>query len=188
MNKLLLALITKLQAMGYDNRVISAAVANADVESGCGRFVSENLNYSAEALISTFPSTYRNYADVAASDARHPMLIANRVYALKMDNGDYVSGDGWKYRGRGLIQITGKFLYVQYFNWAKTPNADPDLLSTDVNHIVNSAYWYLFVYNRDKFKNAALAEDLNKCRAIVNPALHAYDLFVQKYHYYLGIL
>lgn len=184
MNKLLQLLVTKLQAEGYDKRVVAAAVANADVESSGGKFLSENLNYSEEGLTSTFPSKYRNHLDLATSDARHPMLIANRVYSLEMGNGDFLSGDGWKYRGRGLIQITGKFLYTQYLAWAKIPNADPDLLATDPTHIVNSAYWFLFVYNRDKFKNAALAEDLKQCRSIVNPALRAYDLFVQKYKVY----
>jgi len=183
-NRNIKLLITFLQSKGLDKKVIAAAAANADLESGGGRFLYENLNYSAAALMSTFPSIYKNKPDDAEHDARHPVLIANRVYSQKMGNGDYFSGDGWKYRGRGLIQITGRFLYLQYFKWCGNPSLDPDLLSSDVTHAVNSAYWFLFIYNEDRFKNAALALDLKKCRGIVNPALLNYDVFKTKFDFY----
>src|SRR5690606_35024747 len=69
--------------------------------------VEENLNYSATGLRSVFRK-YFPTDQIAASYARKPVLIANRVYASRMGNGDELSGDGWKYRGRGLIQLTGK--------------------------------------------------------------------------------
>tara|TARA_R110000868_G_C10970396_1_gene769736 strand:+ start:7836 stop:8453 length:618 start_codon:yes stop_codon:yes gene_type:complete len=71
----------------------------------------ENLNYSAQGLLATFPK-YFNYAQAQAY-ARKPEMIANRVYANRMGNGDEASGDGWRHRGANYGQITGKN------NWVK---------------------------------------------------------------------
>lgn len=79
-------------------------------ESGHFRLVSENLNYSADGLKRVFPKYFR---DVDANDYhRQPEKIANRVYSSRMGNGDEASGEGWKFRGRGLIQLTGKSNYI----------------------------------------------------------------------------
>lgn len=78
-------------------------------ESGNFRELEENLNYSADGLLRTFP-THFNKIEVGLY-ARKPERIANRAYANRMGNGNEESGDGWKYRGRGLIQITGKNAY-----------------------------------------------------------------------------
>ena len=83
-------------------------------ESGGLKYVEENLNYSAEGLLKTFPK-YFNKANVG-SYARQPMKIANKVYANRMGNGNEASGDGWKFKGRGLIQLTGRSNYQAYQN------------------------------------------------------------------------
>lgn len=70
----------------------------------------ENLNYSATALLANFHTHFAGPAD-ADKYARRPEKIANRVYSNRMGNGDEASGDGWKFRGRGLIQITGRWNY-----------------------------------------------------------------------------
>jgi putative chitinase len=78
-------------------------------ESGGFRAVVENLNYSAESLAKVFPKYFK---DVDPNDyARQPEKIANRVYGGRMGNGDESTGDGFRYRGRGLIQLTGKNNY-----------------------------------------------------------------------------
>ena len=77
--------------------------------------IEENLNYSAEGLLRTFPKYFKTSAEAAAY-ARKPMQIANRVYANRMGNGDEKSGDGWKYKGRGIIMLTGKSNYKAYQN------------------------------------------------------------------------
>lgn len=74
--------------------------------------VSENLNYSAAGLQVTFPRYFTSMQ--AASYARQPQRIANRAYANRMGNRDEASGDGWRYRGRGLVQITGRDNYAKY--------------------------------------------------------------------------
>ena len=74
----------------------------------------ENLNYSAEGLVRTWPSRFT--AEKAKEYARQPEKIANCVYANRMGNGDEASGDGWRYRGRGLIMLTGKTQYLSYEN------------------------------------------------------------------------
>lgn len=82
-------------------------------ESGGFTAVRENLNYSAKGLMTTFKK-YFPTEELAKEYERKPERIANRVYANRMGNGPESSGDGWKYRGRGLIQLTGKFNYTKF--------------------------------------------------------------------------
>ena len=70
----------------------------------------ENLNYSSDGLMRVWPSRFPSLA-VASKYHRNPRLIANKVYSSRMGNGDESSGEGWKYRGRGLKQLTGKDNY-----------------------------------------------------------------------------
>ena len=84
----------------------AAFLAQVAHESARLSALEENLNYSAEALIKVFPRYFPTLR-AAASYARQPQKIASKVYANRLGNGDEASGEGWKYRGRGLIQITG---------------------------------------------------------------------------------
>lgn len=85
--------------------------AQAAHESAQFKLVRENLNYSSEGLLRTFPKYFKTAADAAAY-ARQPVKIGNRVYANRMGNGNEASGDGYKFRGRGFFQITGKENYT----------------------------------------------------------------------------
>lgn len=105
-------------------------------ETGGFKVFEESLNYSAGGLLRTFPR-YFNQA-TALEYERKPIKIANRVYANRMGNGDEASGDGWKYRGRGAIQLTGKNNYTLF-------GKDPDSVSTEF--AFESA---LFFFNQNK--------------------------------------
>jgi len=88
-------------------------LAQCGHESGGFKAVSENLNYSAKGLRGTFGKYFPTDA-LAASYERKPEKIANKVYSSRMGNGDEASGEGWKYRGRGYIQLTGKSNYTKF--------------------------------------------------------------------------
>lgn len=107
-------------------RYFMAQVAH---ESGGFVHLEENLNYSAGALLSVWPHHFT--ADIVDQYAHNPVKIANRAYANRDGNGDEASGDGWKYHGRGLIQITGKSNYTQLSTHMGLGNelvATPELL------------------------------------------------------------
>lgn len=115
------AVLDEWEARGLpDNRWLAYILATPMIETG-GKFepISENLNYSADGLVRTFPKYFT--PQVAVSYARQPVKIANRAYANRMGNGDEASGDGWKYRGRGLCQITGHDNY-KLFGIADDPD------------------------------------------------------------------
>jgi putative chitinase len=88
----------------------AAFLAQLAHESGQLRRVQENLNYAWDGLRKVFPRHFRSDAEAQAYD-RQPERIANRVYANRMLNGDEASGDGWRFRGRGPIQVTGRENY-----------------------------------------------------------------------------
>lgn len=83
-------------------------------ESGYLKSTEENLNYSAEGLLKTFPKYFNS--ETAKEYARKPEMIANRVYANRMGNGNEASGDGWRYKGRGYIQLTFRSNYEAFNN------------------------------------------------------------------------
>ena len=110
-------------------------------ESGGFKTFSENLNYSAKGLRKTFGKYFKTDLD-AQMCARQPQRIANRVYANRMGNGDASSGDGWKYRGRGALQLTGKDNYQAFAHYVKRPDImeNPDLVATEL--AFESALWF----------------------------------------------
>jgi putative chitinase len=104
-------------------------LAQCGHESGGFKAIQENLNYSADGLKKIFPKYFPG--NLNESYARQPEKIASRVYASRMGNGDETSGEGFKFRGRGYIQLTGK---SNYTNFAKFIGEDtvtnPDLVAT----------------------------------------------------------
>lgn len=99
-------------------------------ESGGFKVVYENLNYSADALKTTFPKYFPE--PLNESYARSPAKIGARVYANRMGNGDEASNDGYTFRGRGYIQLTGKSNYADFGKTVRAETvANPDLVATD---------------------------------------------------------
>lgn len=100
----------------------------------------ENLNYSATGLLTTFSKYFKDVA-TAAEYAKQPERIANKVYSQRMGNSDEQSGDGWKYRGRGCLQITGKHNYELFFtSIGLAPDTNPDLVAGIYSLV--SAGWF----------------------------------------------
>lgn len=99
-------------------------------ESGGFRLVQENLNYSAKGLVGTFKKYFANEA-FAKPYERKAEKIANRVYGNRMSNGDEASGDGWKFHGRGYIQLTGRDNYTRFAKFiGEDTVSNPDLVAT----------------------------------------------------------
>jgi putative chitinase len=96
-----------------NSKRIAAFLAQTAHESGGFTAVKENLNYGAKGLMGTFKKYFTN-EEIAKQYERQPEKIANRVYANRMKNGDEASGDGFKFRGRGLIQLTGRDNYTRF--------------------------------------------------------------------------
>ena len=92
---------------------IASFIAQCAHESGEFRFLTENLNYKAESLLKVFPKYFKDMGTAKAYEKK-PEKIANKIYADRMGNGNEASGDGWRYRGRGLIQLTGKTNYTWF--------------------------------------------------------------------------
>ena len=115
-------------------------LAQCGHESGGFRLTQENLNYSAKGLMGIFKKYFPTQA-LADAYARKPEKIANRVYGGRMGNGPEATGEGFKFRGRGYIQLTGKSNYAA-FDLAVADDilANPDLVST--KHALASAAWF----------------------------------------------
>ena len=98
-------------------------------ESGNFRYLQENLNYPASSLTRSWPSLFP--ASIAESYAMKPEKIADRAYGNRMGNGTEASGDGWKYHGRGYIQLTGKANYTDFAKYiGEDTVSNPDLVAT----------------------------------------------------------
>jgi putative chitinase len=115
--------------------------AQTNHESGGFAKFTENLNYGAKGLRGIFGKYFPTDA-MAVAYERKPEKIANKVYASRMGNGPESSGDGWKYRGRGALQLTGKDNYQALATYLGKPEimSNPDLVATD--YIFESAIWF----------------------------------------------
>ena len=115
-------------------------LAQCGHESGGFRLTQENLNYSAKGLMGTFKKYFPTQA-LADAYARQPQKIANKVYGGRMGNGLEATGEGFKFRGRGYIQLTGKQNYTA-FDLAVEDDilSNPDLVSS--KHALSSAAWF----------------------------------------------
>lgn len=128
---------------------VAAFLAQTAHESGGYKALKENLNYRAETLSKVWPRYFP--PDVAQQYAHNQEAIANRAYANRMGNGDEASGDGFRYCGRGLIQLTGKQNYTKFAESIETPVEDiPEFLGT-FEGAIQSGCWFWESNNLNQF-------------------------------------
>jgi len=140
----------------FDRFGISSALQQAAFIGQCGhecghfKILEENLNYRAETLMKLWPKRFPT-KEIADQYARQPRKIANKVYADRMGNRDEASGDGFRFRGRGCIQLTG---HANYFHASKALGVDfvgnPDLVATP-QYAALTAGWFWSTHDCNRF-------------------------------------
>ena len=147
---------------------IAAFLAQIAHESGDFRHTEENLNYSWQALRKTWPKHFETDA-IAQAYHRQPEKIANRAYADRNGNGDEASGDGWRFRGRGLIQITGRVNYLAYSVAIGEPTVvtDPDQVKLP-RHAALSAGWFWSSHGLNALADAGDEASFNQISFKIN--------------------
>jgi putative chitinase len=163
---------------------VAAFMAQCSHESGYFKFLKENLNYRAESLMRTWPRHFPTM-EIAKQYERKPERIANRAYANRMGNGDEASGDGWRYLGRGLIQLTGKENYSWFAASIETPVEEmPEYLQT-FEGAVQSACWFWDQNGLNKFADS---RDIQTMSRRINGGTIGLEDRIQKYNKYLKIV
>jgi len=180
---------TQLQALGIDQKWLeplnetfqkydistparqASFIGQCQHESDNFRTLEENLHYSAPRLMAVWPSRFPSL-DVAAQYANNPEKLANKIYSGRMGNGDEESGEGYAYRGRGLIQMTGK---ESYANCGSGLGMDfignPNWL-VDPKYAALSAGWF---WNKKGLNNLADAQDYETMTKRINGGLNGLD-------------
>lgn len=149
---------------------IAAFLATIGVESARLTALSENLNYSAEGLLSTFPKYFN--AVEAAQYEHQPQRIANRVYANRYGNGNEASSDGFRFRGRGLLQITFKDNYAACGKAIALPlDSHPELIEQPCNAAL-AAGWFWDSRDLNKLADAGRFDGVTRA---VNGGLTGYS-------------
>ena len=162
---------------------IASFIAQTAHESGGYTALHENLNYKAESLCRVWPRYFN--AGNANDYAHQPEKIANRAYGGRMGNGDEASGDGWKYCGRGLIQLTGKSNYQAFADSIQTDiNEVPAFLQT-FEGAIQSACWFWENNNLNRWADAG---DIEKMTQIINGGQLGIDDRKARYRHALQVL
>lgn len=168
---------------------VAAFLAQCGHESAGFSVLKENLNYSADGLNNIFAKYFKNAGRDATPYARQPEKIANLVYANRMGNGDEKSGDGWKYRGRGPIQLTGKDNYRafanDYFDDPETLLNDPDLLTDHIPTSLLAAVWF---WQKNKLNVQADAGDIKLMTKKINGGYIGLEDRIKHYNHALHVL
>lgn len=142
---------------------IAYFMAQCHHESGGFVFVSENLNYKATGLVKVFPKYFDE--NTARAYEKQPQRIANRVYANRMGNGDEASGEGFKYAGKGIIQLTGKDNYTRFAQSLEISVEDAAEYMKTFEGAAQSACWFWETNNLNKFADAG---DLKTMTRVIN--------------------
>ena len=165
-----------------DSLCLAHFLAQCSHESGDFKHTTENLNYSEQGLLKTFRKYFN--ADTAKLYARNPEKIANKVYANRMGNGDEKSGDGFKFRGRGYIQLTGKDNYKLFGNFiGQDMIANPEAVAN--LYPLESAYWF-FTANKlwDICKQGDTEQVIKKLTLRVNGGIFGLQDRIEKFNFF----
>jgi putative chitinase len=161
----------------------AAFIAQTAHESGNYVFLRENLNYKAVSLRRVFPKYFPDDG-IAAQYANKPEMIANRVYANRMGNGPEESGDGFRYCGRGLIQLTGKTNYQSFADSIETPVEEVTEYLGTFEGAIQSACWFWETNNLNKWADAG---DIKTMTKIINGGYIGLDDRIAHYNHALQV-
>lgn len=162
---------------------VAAFLAQCAHESGNFRFLKENLNYKAESLVKVFPKYFSDMSTAKAYE-KQPQKIANRVYGNRMGNGDESTGDGFRYMGRGLIQLTGKNNYTIFAASIDTPLEEiPEYLQT-FEGAVQSACWF---WEQNNLNKEADARDIKTMTKKINGGFIGLEDRIKHYNHALHL-
>jgi len=163
---------------------VAGFLAQCGHESNGFTVLSENLNYGAAGLKTVFGKYFKTTDPLQYE--RKPEKIANHVYCNRMGNGDEASGDGWKYRGRGPIQITGKNNYTSFStDMGIDVMTSPDMVSTNKRVALLSAIWF---WNKNDLNTIADNNDIKGMTQRINGGVNGLAERTKLYNKALGIL
>lgn len=162
-------------------RRVAGFLAQLAHESGGFTATIENLNYSADGLRKTFPR-YFPTLEIAQQYARQPQKIANRVYSNRMKNGDEASGDGYKFRGRGLIQLTGRDNYTRFAEALEMSLEDTIAYLETPNGATASAGWF---WDNNKLNQFCDRDDFITLTKRINGGTNGLE--DRKHHYQIAL-
>lgn len=157
---------------------MSAFFAQIGHESLNLSVTTENLNYKKESLVRVWPKHFPNLA-IAEQYEKKPQMIANRAYANRMGNGNEASGDGWRYRGRGFIQLTGKDNYRElsaYFGYDFV--LDPDAVSKPDWCSLSAGYFW----SKNNLNELADRQDFERITKRINGGVHGLEDRQRRYN------
>jgi len=163
---------------------VAAFMAQCGHESGNFKFLKENLKYRAASLVKVWPKYFPNM-DIANQYAGNEEKIANRAYANRMGNGPEASGDGWRFCGRGLIQLTGRNNYQQFADSIETDINDIPAYLATFEGAVQSACWFWETNNLNKWADAG---DMLTLTKRINGGTLGLDDRIKHYQHALHVL
>lgn len=166
---------------------VAAFIAQCSHESGGFKFLKENLNYRWQSLRKVFPKYFPSdsLAQKYAAFPNKQEMIANKVYANRMGNGNEASGDGWRFCGRGLIQLTGRNNYEAFADSIETPIEEiPEYLAT-FEGAVQSACWFWDTNNLNRFADTG---DIKGLTRAINGGFIGLEDRIKHYKHALHIL
>jgi len=152
------ALYDVLPAYDINTKIrVAGFLAQCGHESGDFNLLQENLNYSAQGLANTWPNRYSNGDRPPTPNAlakqiqRNPEAIANNTYSNRMGNGDVASGDGWRFRGRGAIGLTGRANYTNFGKTIGMTAEEAAVYCETLKGAIESSCWFWKEHNINRF-------------------------------------